>query len=183
MGRTQRGNNNAYCQDNERSWLDWTAVDEELLTFVARLVRLRRSAPALRQEAFLEGHEIVGSEVAGTGRTRDLAWFSPDGAQLSTGDWFDTDLQTLGMYLDGRGIRHRDDHGRVLVDDSYLVQLNAGPDPVTVKLPGPPWADGYQLVVSTEYATGAPPQTTIVAPDVVELPARCVWVLRVLRRP
>jgi isoamylase len=183
LGRTQQGNNNAYCQDNELSWLDWKAVDENLLTFVSRLVRLRRSAPALRQEAFFEGHEIPGSEVAGTGPTRDLAWFAPDGGQLSTADWFDTGLQTIGMYLDGRGIRHRDEHGRPIVDDSYLVQLNAGPEPVTVHLPGPPWADGYQLIVSTEYATGAPPQTTIVAPDAVELPARCVWVLRVLRRP
>jgi isoamylase len=183
LGRTQRGNNNAYCQDNEISWLDWKGVDEELLTFVARLVRLRRSAPALRQEAFFEGHEIPGSEVDGTGPTRDLAWFAPDGGQLSTADWFDTGLQTVGMYLDGRGIRHRDEHGRAVVDDSYLVELNAGPETVTVQLPGPPWADGYQLVVSTEYATGAPPQTTIIAPDAVELPARCVWVLRVLRRP
>ncbi|MCW2700759.1 MAG: glgX2 [Blastococcus sp.] len=183
LGRTQQGNNNAYCQDNEISWIDWKSVDEDLLTFVARLVRLRRSAPVLRQEAFFEGHEIPHSEVDGSGPTRDLAWFAPGGGQLSTGDWFDTDLQTLGMYLDGRGIRHRDEHGRAVVDDSYLVELNAGPDPVTVQLPGPPWADGYQLVVSTEYATGAPPQTTIVAPDAVELPARTVWVMRVLRRP
>ena len=64
------------------------------------------------------------------------------------------------MYLDGRGIRHRDERGRPLVDDSYLVQLHAGPEPVTVELPGPPWADGYELVVSTEYPTGAPPATT-----------------------
>jgi glycogen operon protein len=183
LGRTQFGNNNAYCQDNEISWIDWKAVDAELLAFVARLVRLRRAAPALRQQAFFEGHELPGTEVPGTGRTRDLAWFAPDGGQLSTAGWFDTDLQTLGMYLDGRGIRHRDDHGRAITDDSYLIQLNASPDPVTVQLPGPPWADGYELVVSTEYATGAPPQTTIVAPDAVELPARCVWVLRVLRRP
>jgi isoamylase len=183
LGRTQQGNNNAYCQDNELSWLDWKSVDEDLLTFVARLVRLRRSAPALRQEAFFEGHEIPGSEVDGSGPTRDLAWFAPGGGQLSTADWFDTGLQTIGMYLDGRGIRHRDEHGRAVVDDSYLIELNAGPEPVTVQLPGPPWADGYQLLVSTEYATGAPPQTTIVAPDAVELPARTVWVMRVLRRP
>jgi isoamylase len=183
LGRTQQGNNNAYCQDNEISWLDWKSVDENLRTFVARLVRLRRSAPVLRQEAFFEGHEIPGSEVERSGPTRDLAWFAPDGGQLSTADWFDTGLQTIGMYLDGRGIRHRDAHGRAVVDDSYLVELNAGPEPVTVQLPGTPWADGYQLIVSTEYATGAPPQTTIVAPDTVELPARCVWVMRVLRRP
>ena len=178
LGRTQQGNNNAYCQDNEISWIDWKAVDEDLLAFVSRLVRVRRSSPVLRQEAFFEGHEIPGS-----GGTRDLAWFAPDGGQLSTADWYDSGLQTLGMYLDGRGIRHRDEHGRPVVDDCYLVQLHAGPDPLTVQLPGPPWAEGYELVLSTEYPTGAPPETTCVAPGPVEVPGRCVWLLRVLRRP
>jgi glycogen operon protein len=178
LGRTQQGNNNAYCQDNEISWIDWKDVDEDLFAFVSRLLRLRHSAPVLRQEAFFEGHEIPGS-----GGTRDLAWFAPDGGQLTTADWFDAGLQTLGMYLDGRGIRHRDEHGRPVVDDCYLVQLHAGPEPVAVELPGPPWADGYELVVSTEYPTGAPPEKTVVAPGAVELPGRSVWVLRVLRRP
>jgi isoamylase len=178
LGRTQQGNNNAYCQDNEISWIDWKDVDSDLHSFVARLVHLRRSSPVLRQEAFFEGHEVKG-----TGGTRDLAWFSPDGGQLSTANWFDSGLQTLGMYLDGRGIRHRDEHGRPVVDDSYLVQLHAGPEPVTVTLPGPPWADGYELVVSTEFATGEPPEPVIVAPGPLELPGRTVWLLRVLRRP
>jgi glycogen operon protein len=177
-GRTQRGNNNAYCQDNEVSWVDWKAVDEELLAFVTRLVRLRRGSPALRQEAFFEGHEVPG-----TGGTRDLAWFRPGGGQLTTADWFDTGLQTVGMYLDGRAIRHRDERGRPVVDDSYLVWLHAGPEPVRVQLPGPPWGDGYQLVLSTEYATGAPPRRAFMAPTAVEIPPRTVWLLRVLRRP
>jgi glycogen operon protein len=163
--------------------MDWEKVDEDLLAFVTRLVHLRRSSPVLRQEAFFEGHEIPGTALPGTGGTRDLAWFAPAGGQLTTADWFDTGLQTLGMYLDGRGIRHRDALGRPLVDDSYLVQLHAGPEPVTVELPGPPWADGYELVLSTEYATGAPPEPAYLAPGTVEIPARCVWVLRVLRRP
>jgi glycogen operon protein len=178
LGRTQLGNNNAYCQDNEVSWVDWKAVDEELLAFVTRLVRLRRGSPALRQEAFFEGHEVPG-----TGGTRDLAWFRPGGGQLTTADWFDTGLQTVGMYLDGRAIRHRDERGRPVVDDSYLVWLHAGPEPVRVQLPGPPWGDGYQLVLSTEYATGAPPRRAFMAPTAVEIPPRTVWLLRVLRRP
>ncbi|HEX2073434.1 MAG TPA: glycogen debranching protein GlgX [Geodermatophilus sp.] len=177
-GRTQRGNNNAYCQDNEISWLDWKSPDEDLCAFVARLVALRRTSPVLRQEAFFEGHELPD-----TGGTRDLAWFAPGGRQLSTADWFDTGLQTIGMYLDGRGIRHRDERGRPIVDDSYLVWLHAGAQPVTVHLPGPPWGDGYELVVSTEYPAGTPPRPAVVAPGPLEMPARCVWLLRVLRRP
>ena len=118
LGRTQQGNNNAYCQDNEISWIDWGDVDDDLVAFVSRLVDIRRSSPVLRQVAFFEGYEIPG-----TGGTRDLAWFSPDGGQLTTGDWFDTGLQTIGMYLDGRGIRHRDERGRPVQDESYLVWL------------------------------------------------------------
>jgi glycogen operon protein len=178
LSRTQGGNNTAYCQDNEVSWIDWDTADGDLLAFVRRLVRLRHDAPVLRQEAFFEGHEIPG-----TGGTRDVAWFAPGGGQLTTAEWFDTGLQTVGMYLDGRAIRHRDERGRPVVDDSYLVQLHAGPDPVTVHLPGAPWADGYEFVVSTEYATGAPPRPAVVAPGRIEVPARTVWLLRVLRRP
>jgi glycogen operon protein len=87
------------------------------------------------------------------------------------------------MYLDGRGIRNRDERGHPVLDDSYLVQLHAGPDPVTVELPGSPWADGYELVLSTEFARGAPPAPAFLAPGPVELTGRCVWLLRVERRP
>jgi glycogen operon protein len=183
LGRTQGGNNNAYCQDNEVSWLDWGSIDADLWTFVSRLVSLRRGSPVLRQEAFFEGTEIPGTAVPGSGGTRDLAWFAPGGGQLTSSDWFDTGLQTIGMYLDGRGIRHRDGRGRPVVDDSYLVWLHAGPDPVRVELPGPPWGDGYELVVATEYPTGAPPRPTAMPPGRVELPGRSVWALRVLRTP
>ncbi len=183
LGRSQGGNNNAYCQDSEVSWIDWDGADEDLLAFVRRLVGVRRSSPVLRQEAFFEGHEIPGTALPGTHGTRDLAWFAPDGGQLTTADWFDTGLQTIGMYLDGRGIRNRDERGRPVVDDSYLLQLHAGPEPVTVDLPGPPWADGYEFVVSTEYPTGAPPRPAVVAPGPLQVPPRTVWLLRVLRRP
>jgi isoamylase len=183
MGRTQGGNNNAYCQDNEVSWLDWGSIDADLWTFVSRLVSLRRGSPVLRQEAFFEGAEIPGTARQGGGGTRDLAWFAPGGGQLTSSDWFDTGLQTIGMYLDGRGIRHRDQRGRPVVDDSYLVWLHAGPDPVEVQVPGAPWGDGYELVVATEYPTGAPPRPTAAAPGPVRMPGRSVWAMRVLRAP
>ncbi|SDO22305.1 glycogen operon protein [Klenkia soli] len=178
LGRTQGGNNNAYCQDTEVSWLDWGAIDADLWTFASRVIALRRASPVLRQEAFFDGHEVPGS-----GGTRDLAWFAPGGGQLTTEDWYDTGLQTMGMYLDGRGIRHRDERGRPVVDDSWLIWVHAGPEDVTVHLPGAPWADAYEFAVSTEYATGAPPHPLIVAPGPITMPSRSVWALRVVRRP
>ena len=178
LGRTQEGNNNAYCQDSELSWLDWGAIDADLWSFTSRLVALRRSSPALRQEAFFDGHEVPGS-----GGTRDLAWFAPGGGQLTTENWYDGDLQTIGMYLDGRGIRHRDERGRPVRDDSWMVWLHAGAEDLEVHLPGAPWADGYEFAVSTEWPTGAPARPTVVAPGPLVMPSRTVWALRVLRKP
>ena len=95
----------------------------------------------LRQQAFFEGQHGARRR-----RHQDLAWFHPAGGELTTGDWFDTGLRTIGMYLDGRGMRHRDPRGEPVVDDSFLLLLHAGAEPVTFALPGPPWADGYELV-------------------------------------
>jgi glycogen operon protein len=178
LGRTQQGNNNAYCQDGELSWIDWASADPGLQAFVTRLIRLRRGSPVLRQEAFFEGLEVPGA-----GGTRDLAWFAPDGGQLTTADWFDTGLQTVGMYLDGRGMRHRDQRGRPVIDRSYLVWFNASADAVSVQVPGSPWADRWDLVLSTEHTTGEPPAPTVVRPGRLTLPDRCVWLLRATRRP
>ena len=157
LGRTQRGNNNAYCQDNEISWMDWEKVDDGpvRLRLPARRAAARLAGPPAG--GVLRGARDPRHGAAGHRRHPRPRLVRPGGGQLTTADWFDTGLQTLGMYLDGRGIRHRDALGRPLVDDSYLVQLHAGPEPVTVQLPGPPWADGYELVLSTEYPTGAPP--------------------------
>jgi isoamylase len=177
LGRTQLGNNNAYCQDNEVSWLDWDAADRDLTAFVTRLLRLRRTSPVLRQEAFFEGIEVTG-----TGGTRDLAWFAPHGGQLTTSDWFDTGLRTIGMYLDGRGIRHRDQRGRPIIDRSYLIWLNAGGEPVDVQIPEMPWGQRYELLLTTDTPTGEPKGPTSYLPGPVELPARTVWLMRVLRR-
>jgi isoamylase len=87
------------------------------------------------------------------------------------------------MYLDGRALRHRDEFGRRVVDESWFVWLHAGADATTATLPGPPWGDGYELVLSTEYPTGAPPRPAVVGPGPVELPGRSIWLTRVLRRP
>ncbi|GAB2474675.1 glycogen debranching protein [Jatrophihabitans fulvus] len=176
MWRTQGGNNNAYSQDGPVSWVDWTGGPEadDVLTLVRRLLTLRRNHPVLRQSAFFEGRPVVGG-------TKDLAWFHPDGREFRDGDWFDHGLRTIGMYLDGRGLRHRDRRGNRVTDESYLLLLHTGDADVAFTLPAAPWADGYVTEVDTTRPGGVPEDARRDAGTVLPVPGRCAVLLRVLR--
>ncbi len=145
LWRTQGGNNNAYCQDNEVSWVDWDLPPEavEVRDLVATLVALRREHPVFRQQAFFSGRSVAADGV------KDVAWFGADGAELSDEQWFDAEQQTLVMYLDGRGIRSRGPRGERVEDDSFVLVLHLGADDVDVRLPSEPWAASYVLAVDT----------------------------------
>jgi len=131
FGRTQRGNNNPYCQDNEISWLDWSWSDEQrsLFEFTRNLLRIRQSHPALRRARFFQGRAIHGTDLL------DLAWFRPDGGKMSDQDWNNPSTQSLGMFLAGRGIDDIDEQGRPLIDDNLLLLVNAGSTDLTFNLP------------------------------------------------
>ncbi|MFD7965231.1 glycogen debranching protein GlgX [Streptomyces zaomyceticus] len=146
MGRTQGGNNNAYCQDNETGWIDWNLPDDpgraQLLALTRRLLALRHRHPVLRRRAFFSGRP------QGTDGLRDLAWFTAEGTEMTESDWY-APTATLGLYLSGRDIPGRDERGEQITDDSFLAFLHAGPRPLDLRLPGPPWAETYELVVDT----------------------------------
>jgi glycogen operon protein len=120
--------------------------------------------------------------VGGDG-CKDIAWFHPAGREMGEQDWFDTGLRSIGMYLDGRGLRHRGRRGEVITDDSFLLLLNAGAQDGTFALPDAPWADRYEQVVDTTYAYGQPALATapIAAGQPLPLEARSALLLRVLR--
>ena len=176
--RTQGGNNNAFCQDNETSWIDWERADTGLAELVARLVALRRRSPVLRQRAFFAGRAVPD----GGGR-KDLAWFRPDGTEMTDREWHSPDTRTLGMYLDGEALRQRGPRGERLTDESYLLVLHAGAEDTAVVLPGPPWATGYEVVVDTAYTGGLPAPGQDRPPAGVDLPmvARSAVLLKVVR--
>ena len=131
FGRTQRGNNNAYCQDNELSWLDWNFTKEQkaLLEFTKRLLRVRRDHPSLHRSKFFRGLDVYGTKL------RDLLWFRPNGEAMSQEDWQSPEARSLQMFLAGRGIDDVDDDGRPLVDDNLLLLVNASDHEVTFSLP------------------------------------------------
>ena len=132
LGRTQGGNNNAYCQDNEISWVDWSAVDTGLLAFTRGLIAFRRSHPAFRRHRYLTGVEAA-----------ELGWFTPAGAPMTQADWEDRNALAIGVYLDGSDAPDTGPDGRPLFDDDFLVLVNAWWEPLQFTIgdcrPGLEW--------------------------------------------
>jgi glycogen operon protein len=149
--RTQGGNNNAYCQDNDISWLDWTETPESeaMLAFSRRVVHLRAASPALRQAEFFDGRTTP------TGNP-DLIWFRPDGAEMTDEDWEDPDSRTLGMWIDGSNSQSRTREGELLSDHSWLLLVHAGAEPVDVVLPDAAFGETFEPTLDTTTDDGAP---------------------------
>ncbi|MET9511853.1 glycogen debranching protein GlgX [Streptomyces flavidovirens] len=176
MGRTQGGNNNAYCQDNEVSWIDWSLLDDpgwrELFGLTSRLLALRHAHPVLRRRAFFSGRPQAADGL------RDLAWFTPRGEEMTQEDWY-APASTVGFYLSGRDIPGRDARGAKITDDSFLAVLHAGESPASFVLPGPPWARTYEVVVDTSRESQEEgPGTVHPAGGEITVPARSVLLLK-----
>jgi len=176
MLRTQRGNNNAYCQDNEISWLDWSMLDDpdaaRLLRFSQRLLRLRGGSPVFRQRSF-----FLGEPTGEDGQVKDLAWFRPDGHEMTHHDWHSPRACTLGMYLHGKAGGTNDETWPE--DHSYLLWLHAGESDIEVVPPGQPWADGYRTVLDTADEDGFVADLSVPAGEPLTMTARSVVLLRV----
>jgi glycogen operon protein len=171
-GRTQRGSNNAYCQDNELSWMDWTASEDgwnELPEFVKTLLRLRRKHPVFRRQRFFSGR------LGGDHGRRDVGWFGPWGREMDHEAWHDRHLLTLGMFFAGDRTGRRTPSGEPVLDDSFLLWLHAGAKPIDVVLPHRPWAGTYELVLDTSEEMTT---TAARAGEQLRLPARSVVLLR-----
>ncbi len=176
LGRTQLGNNNAYCQDNEISWVDWE-LDEEraaLLDFISAIVALRRQHPVFRRRTFFQGQAVHGS-------VKDIGWFTPDGTEMDEAEWQAPDVSTLGVFLNGEEIPDQDPRGGRIVDDSFMLLLNGGGEPALFKLPGAPWAKEYELLADTALAFVRPPGAdapSYMAGEELSMASRSLAVLR-----
>jgi glycogen operon protein len=175
QGRTQQGNNNGYCQDNEVSWFDWAAADEELLAFTSSLLAYRRDHPAFRRRRFFQGRPI---RMAGDTALPDVAWFSPDGKPMTDDQWESPHARALAMFLNGDLVEH-DRRGEPVVDDRFLVLLNGWHEPVSFTLPGADHADWWTIDIDTTTGTiGGDPSAEVEAATTIEVDGRSVLVLR-----
>ena len=180
MDRSQQGNNNAYCQDNELTWFDWDLDPEaeELLRFTRRVIALRREHPVFRRRSFFQGRPIHGTDLA------DIGWFGPDGKEMTERQWFGGRVSALGMFLNGQEIAEPGPRGERVVDDSFLVLLNGGHLAVPFRLPDEKWAQTYELVIDTAigYTATHPPGllegVILAGGDDVDLEGRSLVVLR-----
>jgi isoamylase len=147
LGRSQGGNNNAYCQDNETSWLDWRLKDDPdtLLDFVRELTKLRREHPVFRRRRFFQGRQLEGTT------TKDIIWLRPDGQEMTDKEWHDGFARCLGVYLAGDAIADSDRFGHAIVDCSFIMLLNAHHDEIGFSLSGFE-STGWRIVIDTARA-------------------------------
>ena len=171
-GRTQQGNNNAYGQDNEISWMDWRPDDAwlDLYEITKTALRLRREHPALRQRHYLEGRPAI------EGGPKDLAWVHPEGREMTEADWFDEGLHTLGMFVSGHPLRAPGPRGEQLRDSSFLIWCNGHPEPGEATLPANDWVQAGEVVLSTDDAHRLGDQ--VKAGEMIVIGPRSIVVLR-----
>jgi glycogen operon protein len=173
MGRTQGGNNNAWCQDNEISWYDWEqlAANDELVAFTRKLIALRRAHAVFRRRSFLFGREVEGSGLP------DAAWFGSDGQRMRDEDWGGSP-PVLGLFLNGEEIPSPDVRGRQVLDESFLLLFNGHHEDCAFTLPDGQFADAWTIVVDTARPELDPGGATLPAEHELDLVHHSLVLLR-----
>ncbi len=153
IGRTQNGNNNAYCQDNELSWLDWAEADQKLHGFTQRLIAFRHAHPAFRRRRWFLGRAIHGADC------EDIAWFTNEGTQMSEEDWGEGFAKSLGIFINGDTIPNPNTHGDPVTDASFYLIFNAHHEMLPFTLPETRWGQRWALLLDTArgWVDAAPP--------------------------
>jgi isoamylase len=159
LGHTQNGNNNAYSQDSELSWLDWKNTDKDLLEFARRIIAFRKAHPVFRRRKWYQGRSIRGSEVD------DIAWFRPDSKLMSDEDWGNGFAKSLAVFLNGEVIPTPDQFGRRIIDSSFFLIFNAHWEAVTFTLPGDKWGKNWHREISTDDLSEADGDAKVIVAD------------------
>jgi glycogen operon protein len=166
FGRTQQGNNNAYCQDNEISWFDWENMDEDLLQFTKDLIDFRWNHPVFTRQKWFQGRSINGSEL------HDIAWFTPEGHHMTEDNWTEKFAKCIMIFLNGKAIPGRDSRGNIIEDSSFLILVNAYHESVDFTLPGAEWAEKWKTVLDTSSGGFSDNGIFLKAGDVISVEGR-----------
>lgn len=169
MGRTQHGNNNAYCQDNEISWIDWSVGDEDFLEFVKEMIRIRSSCAAFRRESFFTGHTIED------GPLKDITWWSPAGHEMTQNDWRIPHAKCLGFHIASST--------KAVCGERLMVMMNAHHGPIRFNLPPPSFGGYWRRVIDTTYTLDDTPNDTIRAGEVFSLKGHSLVLLAGVATP
>jgi glycogen operon protein len=178
LGRSQGGNNNGYCQDNEISWVDWTleAWQTELLAFTQHLIQLRRAHPVFRRRRFFRGAAGEG----GRSEVGDIDWLTPAGTPMQSWDWQNGFARAVMVFLNGQRIIEPDKRGQKVLDDSFLVVFNAHYEDIDFTVPPPEYGPYWSVVVDTadDETSGIEGGDTFAPGDVLIVASRSLVVLR-----
>ncbi|MDT5350320.1 MAG: isoamylase, partial [Mycobacterium sp.] len=150
LGRTQRGNNNVYCQDSQLSWIDWAQADTDLIEFTRSVSALRAAHPVFRRRRFFSGKAVGRRGDVGM---PDITWFAPDGTEMTEEDWESGFAKSVAVYLNGHGIPDLDERGQRVSDDSFLLWFNAHHEPIDFALPAAEFGTAWVPVIYTAAET------------------------------
>lgn len=172
ISRTQKGNNNAYCQDNEISWVNWQDADKDLLNFTQKLVKFCKHHPVFNRRGWFVGQPIKG------GKLKDIAWFLPEGNEMTEENWCHDFAKSLGVYMNGRGLHAKGSKGEQVVDDSFYVIFNAHYEPLKYKLPPKKYGEVWYKVIDTDTGMMDKKGEEFSYGNTIEVAARSVVVLQ-----
>ena len=171
-GRTQKGNNNAYCQDNELSWMNWETADKDLLSFCQRLIAYRKDHPVFRRRNWFQGRPLHGDTV------RDIEWFTVDGKAMASEDWGKGYVKSLGVFLNGKTIPNPHRRQDPVIDDNFYIIFNAEAEERAFKLPAKEWGDQWIKDLDTSLGFFDNPDIIINAEQTIKIEGRSLVVLR-----
>ncbi|BBY85403.1 glycogen debranching protein GlgX [Mycolicibacterium tokaiense] len=175
LGRTQGGNNNGYCQDNEITWVNWAEADTELLEFAQKISALRAEHPVFRRRRFFNGRPVRQRGSAGV---PDISWFRPDGSEMSDEDWDSGFGKSVAVYLNGHGIPDLDPRGQRVTDDSFVVCFNAHHELIEFTVPPSEFGKSWQPVIDTAAAADDETAEPVAAEATLKVGARAIVVLQ-----
>ena len=173
LGRTQDGNNNGFCQDDEITWIDWSQADEDLRAFTEQAAALRAEHPIFRRRRFFDGLPV---RRRGTQGVPDISWFTPDGSEMTEEDWGSGFGKSVGVFLNGRGISGTDARGERITDDSFIMIFNAHYEDIEFTLPAAEYGTAWTVVLDSQPGEGPDPDT-LKAEAVITVEARSLVVL------